>query len=126
MPAEGAFTFTSFLADVFVVFLFVALIWLLIMVIFDLFRRQDIPGWGKALWVIGLLLFPFIGVLAYMIVESKGMTERANQQAQQARDQLRSVVGFSVADEIKKLDELKKSGSLTNEEYTRLRGKLVQ
>ena len=49
MPAEGGFTFASFLADVFVVFLFVALIWLLIMVIFDLFRRQDIPGWGKAL-----------------------------------------------------------------------------
>jgi hypothetical protein len=75
--------------------------------------------------VIGFL-FPFIGVLAYMIVESKGMAERANQQAQHAPDKFRSVVGFSVADEVKKLDELSKSGSITNEEYTRLRGKIVQ
>jgi hypothetical protein len=126
MPFEGGFTFSNFLVDVFAVFMFVVLIWLLIIVSGDLFRRHDISGWGKALWVIGLVLFPYIGVLAYMIFESKGMAERANQLAQQTRDELRRVVGFSVADEIKKLDELKKSGSISNEEYTRLRGKLVQ
>jgi hypothetical protein len=126
MPADGGFSFGSFLADVFVVFMFVALIWLLIIVSGDLFRRHDISGWGKALWVIGLVLFPYIGVLAYLIFESTGMAERASQQAQQAKDELRRIVGFSVADEIKKLDELKKSGSITDEEYGRLRGKLVQ
>ena len=126
MPNEGGFTFANFLADVFAVFVFVVLIWLLYIVFSDLFRRQDISGWGKALWVVGLVLFPYLGVLAYMIVESKGMAERANQQAQQTRDDLRRVVGFSAADEIKKLDELKKSGSITDQEYARLRGKLVQ
>ena len=126
MPNEGVFTFANFLADVFAVFVFVVLIWLLYIVLSDLFRRHDISGWGKALWVIGLVLFPYIGVLAYMIIESKGMAERADQQAQQTQDEVRRVVGFSVADEIKKLDELKKSGSITDQEYARLRGRLVQ
>jgi hypothetical protein len=53
------------------------------------------------------------------------MAERTNQQAQQARDELRRVAGFSVADEIEKLDRLKKSGSITDQEFTRLRAKLV-
>ena len=107
MPNEGGFTFANFLADVFAIFLSVVFIWLLFIVFSDLFRRNDISGWGKALWVLGLVLFPYIGVLAYMIIESKGMAERANQQAQQARDELRRVVGFSAADEIKKLDEVR-------------------
>ena len=98
MPNEGGFTFANFLADVFAVFVFVVLIWLLYIVLSDLFRRHDISGWGKALWVIGLVLFPYIGVLAYMVIGSKGMAERADQQAQQTQDEVRRVVGFSVAD----------------------------
>jgi hypothetical protein len=54
------------------------------------------------------------------------MAERSSQQAQQARDELRRVVGFSAADEIEKLEKLKQSGSITNEEFARLRAKLVQ
>jgi hypothetical protein len=125
MPFEGGFTFANFLADVFTVFVFVVWFWLLIIVFGDLFRRHDISGWGKALWVIGLILFPYIGVLAYMITQAGGMAERSSQQALQARGELRRVVGFSTADEIGKLDQLKKSGSITSEEYARLRGKLV-
>ena len=54
------------------------------------------------------------------------MAERSAQQAQQAREQLRQMVGYSVADEIEKLDRLKKSGLITDQEFTRLRAKLVQ
>ena len=125
MPFEGGFTFANFLADVFTVFVFVVWFWLLIIVFGDLFRRHDISGWGKALWVIGLILFPYIGVLAYMITQAGGMAERAAQQGQQAREELRRVVGFSAADEIGKLDQLKKSGSITDQEYSRLRVRLV-
>ncbi len=125
MP-EGGFTFANFLADVLAVFVFVVWFWLLIVVFGDLFRRHDISGWGKALWVIGLIVFPYIGVFAYLITQSTGMTERSTQQALQTRDELRRVVGYSVADELKKLDELKKSGSITAEEYQRLRARLVQ
>jgi Short C-terminal domain/Phospholipase_D-nuclease N-terminal len=126
MPSEGGFSFANFLTDVITVFLFVVWFWLLIIVFSDLFRRQDISGWGKALWVIVLLLFPYLGVFGYMIFQGRGMAERSSQQVQQTRDELRRVVGFSVADEIKKLDQLKKSGAITEEEFARLRAKLVQ
>ena len=126
MPSEGGFTFASFLTDVLTVFVFVAWFWLLVITFSDLFRRHDISGWGKALWVIFLLILPYLGVFAYLISQSGGMAERSRQQAQQARDELRRVVGFSAADEIKKLDQLKKSGSITDEEFKRLRARLVE
>jgi|SRR3954447_17332427 len=122
--AEG-FTFRNFLADAFAVFMFVVWFWLLIIVIGDLLRRHDTSGWVKALWVIGLIVFPYVGIFAYMITQSRGMAERTGQQAQQAREDLRRVVGFSVADEIEKLDRLKKSGGITDQEFARLRAKLV-
>src|SRR5215813_9997899 len=122
--AEG-FTFRNFLADVFAIFVFVVWFWLLITVFSDLFRRHDVSGWVKAIWVIGLVVFPYLGVFAYMITQARGMDERSSQQAQQARDELRRVVGFSVADEIEKLDRLKKLGSITDQEFARLRAKLV-
>jgi hypothetical protein len=76
--------------------------------------------------VIALIVFPYIAIFAYMITQSTGMAERSAQQAQQAREELRRVVGYSVADEIEKLDRLKKSGSITDQEFARLRTKLVQ
>ena len=126
MLFEGGYTYSNFLAHIVAIFLFVVWFWLLIVVFGDLFRRQDISGWGKALWVIGLLVFSYLGLFVYMITQGRGMAERSNQQAQQARDELRRVVGFSVADEIQKLEELKKSGSISDAEFTRLRAKLVQ
>jgi hypothetical protein len=126
MPFEGGFSFANFVADVLTVFVFVVWFWLLCIVFSDLFRRHDISGWVKALWVIALMLFPFLGVFAYMIFQEPGMAERNSQQIQQTRDELRRVAGFSAADEISKLDQLKKSGSITGEEFARLRAKLVQ
>jgi len=105
--------------------MFVLWFWLLIIVIGDLFRRHDISGWGKAIWVIALVVFPYLAIFVYLITQSRGMAERNTQQAQVARDELRRVVGFSVADEIEKLDRLKKSGSITDAEFARLRAKLV-
>jgi uncharacterized membrane protein (DUF485 family) len=122
---QEGFTYRNFLLDALTVFFFVAWFWLLITVASDLFRRHDVSGWVKASWVIGLILFPFFFVLLYLIFQGRGMAERNAQQAQQARDELRRVVGFSVADEITKLDQLKKSGSITDVEYGRLRAKLV-
>jgi phospholipase D-like protein len=81
---------------------------------------------GKALWVIVVLVAPYIGIFAYMISQGRGMAERNATRAQQVRDELRSAIGFSIADEIEKLDRLKKSGSTTADEYARLRAKLVR
>jgi hypothetical protein len=126
MLFEGGFSFSNFLVDVLAVFVFVVWFWLLITVFMDLFRRHDISGWVKAIWVIALIIFPYLGVLVYLIAQSRGMAERNVQQAQQARDELRRVVGFSAADEIEKLERLKKAGSITDAEFARLRAKLVQ
>ena len=123
--SEG-FTFRNFLADAFAIFMFVLWFWLLITVFSDLFRRHDISGWIKALWIIALIVFPYIGIFVYLITQGRAMSERSSQQAQQAREELRRVVGFSAADEIEKLDRLRKSGSISDQEFTRLRAKLVQ
>lgn len=125
MLFQGGFTFTNFVADVFTIFMFVLWLWLLFAVSADLFRRHDVSGFAKVLWVLAFILFSFIGVLAYLLTQGRGMAERNQAQAYQARDELRQIVGFSVADEIAKLDKLKSSGSISNEEYARLRAKLI-
>ena len=122
---EGGYTYSNFLMNVVAIFAFVVWFWLLVIIYGDLFRRHDISGWGKALWVLALVLTSYLGILAYLITQGRGMAERNAQQAQQARDELRSVVGYSLADEIIKLDQLKKSGSITDDEFKRLRAKLV-
>jgi predicted membrane channel-forming protein YqfA (hemolysin III family) len=126
MLFSGGFTFPNFLTDVFSIFIFVLWFWLLITVFGDLFRRRDVSGLGKVLWVIVLIVFPYIGVFVYLISQGRGMAERRNQQVQQAREELRQVVGYSVADELEKLERLKNSSAISNEEYTRLRARAVQ
>jgi len=126
MLFNGGFSFANFLMDVLTVFVFVVWFWLLITIVGDLFRRQDVSGWVKALWIIFVILAPYIGVFVYMISQGRGMAERNEARAQQARDQIRNVIGFSVADEIEKLDRLKKSGFITDDEFARVRAKLVQ
>ena len=123
---QEGFTYRNFLLDVLTVFFFIVWFWLLITVASDLFRRRDISGWVKAIWVIGWIVFPFIFMLAYLIFQGRGMAERNAQQTRQARDELRSAIGFSVADEIEKLDRLKHAGSISDAEFARLRARLVQ
>jgi len=124
--SQEGFTYRNFLMDAVSIFVLIVWFWLLITVAADLFRRHDISGWIKALWVIAWIVVPYLGVLAYLIFQGRGMAERNVQQVQQARDDLRRVVGFSVADEIEKLNKLKLAGSISDVEFTRLRAKLVQ
>jgi predicted membrane channel-forming protein YqfA (hemolysin III family) len=126
MLFPGGFTFSNFLADVFSIFIFVLWFWLLITVFADLFRRRDISGVGKVIWVIVLVVLPYLGVFVYLISQGRGMAERQSQRAQEAREELRQVVGFSVADELEKLERLKNSGTISNDEYSRLRARAVQ
>ena len=126
MLFSGGFTFGNFIADAFTIFMFILWFWLLIVVSGDLFRRHDVSGFAKVLWVIAFILFSYLGVFAYLLTEGRGMAERNKAQANEDRDELRRIVGFSPADEITKLDNLKASGSITEQEYSRLRTKLVQ
>ena len=126
MLFQGGFSFSNFVADVFAVFVFVLWFLLLITVASDLFRRHDVSGFGKTLWVILLIILPYIGVFAYLLTQGRGMAERNNARARQARDDLRQAIGFSVADEIEKLDRLKQNGAISDQEYARLRERVVQ
>jgi hypothetical protein len=126
MLLAGGFTFSNFLADVLAIFIFVLWFWLLITVFSDLYRRHDISGWAKAIWVIALIIFPYLGIFIYLITQHRGMAERQSQRVQQAREDMRHFVGYSVADELDKLERLKNSGTISNDEYTRLRARAVQ
>ena len=126
MLFDGGFTFTNFATDLLTIFLFILWFWLLITVAGDLFRRSDMSGFGKILWVILLIVLPYIGIFAYLLTQGRGMGQRNEEQARRARDDLRQIVGYSAADEILKLDKLKSAGSITDQEYSRLRARLVQ
>lgn len=126
MLFPGGFTFANFVTDVFSVFIFILWFWLLITVAGDLFRRKDISGWGKVLWVVLLIVLPYIAIFAYLLTQGRGMAERNEARTLQARDDLRQIVAFSAADEIEKLDRLKAAGSISEQEYTRLRSRVVQ
>lgn len=115
----------NFAAFAFVVFIFVLWLWLLISVIGDLFRRGDIGGFGKVLWIIFLVLLPYLGVFAYILTQGKGMGQRSIEQARKAQQDLRDFVGFSPADELRKIDELKAAGSISADEHGRLRAKII-
>jgi ABC-type multidrug transport system fused ATPase/permease subunit len=126
MLFEGGFTFTNFVADAFAVFMFILWFWLLMTVSGDLFRRHDVSGFGKVLWVIVLIVLPYIGIFAYIFTQGGGMAERDQARSKQARDELRQALGFSAADEIEKLNRLKSTGSISEQEYARLRSQIVQ
>jgi hypothetical protein len=126
MLFSGGFTFSNFLADVLSIFIFVLWFWLLITVCGDLFRRRDVSGWAKAIWVIVLIVLPYLGIFFYLITQGRGMADRQNQRVQRAREELRHFVGFSAADELEKLERLRKSNVISNEEYARLRPRVMQ
>jgi uncharacterized membrane protein YcjF (UPF0283 family) len=111
-------------------FFWVAWIWVLVTIISDLFRRHDTSGWTKALWTIVLIVLPFLGVLAYMIINGQGMSERSLKQAQQNRSQfddyVQSVAGSGgAASEIEKAKGLLDSGAITQSEFDSLKAKVL-
>jgi energy-coupling factor transporter transmembrane protein EcfT len=109
-------------------FAWVVWIWMMIVILTDVFRRTDIGGWAKAAWVVFLIILPFVGVLVYLIAEHKGMEERqteAAQQAQQQTDQyIRSVSG-GPTNEIEKAKSLLDSGAITQTEFDALKAKAL-
>ena len=125
MLFDGGFTFANFLVDALAIFMLFVWLYLLITIFSDLFSRHDISALGKVLWVIVLIALPYIGVFAYILTQSSGMAERRHAQISHAQDELRRVVGYSPADEIAKLEKLKSAGSITGQEFDRLRARLV-
>jgi Phospholipase_D-nuclease N-terminal/Short C-terminal domain len=122
-------TFGHLLLTVLEVFLLVAWFWILITIISDLFRDHEVSGWGKALWVLFLILLPILGTLIYLIARGQGMRERAIKEQAEARQHfeayVRETAGTSSADELQKLSELKQRGDLSDAEFERAKAKLL-
>ncbi len=113
-------------------FLFIIWIWLLIMVFMDVFRSHDIGGLAKALWVIFIIILPFLGVFVYLIARGGKMHERAAAQAadqQKAFDayvkQAAGTSGDTTADQLSKLAGLKSQGVITDAEFDAQKAKIL-
>ncbi len=113
-------------------FLFVIWIWLLIMVFMDVFRSHDIGGLAKALWVIFIIILPFLGVFVYLIARGGKMHERAAEQAAQQQKAFDSYVreaagtpGGDTASQLSKLADLKSQGVLTDAEFDAQKAKIL-
>jgi hypothetical protein len=107
------------------VFLVVAYIVVMFQIITDLFRRTC-SGWSKAGWVIGLIFFPFVTAVIYLIVHGRGMTDRQRAAAQHTEAYLRRIAGTSSADEIAKAKALLDAGTITPSEYDSLKYRALQ
>jgi hypothetical protein len=119
----GEFGTGQVLWDMLWFFLFFIWIWLLFIVFTDIFRSDDLSGWGKALWVIFIVVLPYLGVFVYVIARGRKMQEHAVNQAQRMdaaqRQYIQSVAGSGggAADEISRLADLKAKGVITDEEF---------
>lgn len=111
-------------------FSWVIWIWIVITVLADVFRRHDISGWGKAAWVIFIIVLPFLGVLIYLVGNGKHMAERNQQQSQAARSEFDDYVKTVAAPggpaaEIEKAKQLQDSGAITQAEFEALKAKAL-
>lgn len=115
--------------SIFMIFLFVAWIWVLIGVISDVFRSNDLSGMEKALWVLGIIVVPWLGVLAYLVIRGQSMAERNAQAVAEAeklrRAYIQEAAGSSTAEELSKLAELRDKGVITDAELQAQKTKLL-
>lgn len=124
------YPFLEVIWTMFVFFAFIIWIWILITIFADLFRRKDASGGKKALWIVFLILLPFIGVLTYLIMNHDGMADRNMAQVQKQQEQMdayvKSVAGSGgAAGEIEKAKTLLDSGAISQEEYDAIKAKAL-
>jgi hypothetical protein len=124
------YSFWEILWWMLVFFAWVIWFWLLITVFADLFRRHDIGGGKKTLWIVFVILLPFVGVFGYLISQGRGMAERSGKQMAAAQAQqeayIKSVAGSGgAADEIDKAKKLLDSGAITQAEFDAMKAKAL-
>ena len=128
MPIATDYPFLNILWSMLVFVGFIMWIWLAIMVFIDIFRRHDIGGFAKTLWVLFIIFIPLFGVLIYLLVYSKGIAER-NAQAAQANQQafderVRQAAGGPTS-EIANAKQLLDSGAITQQEFDQIKAKAL-
>ena len=113
-------------------FLWILWFFLLFRIILDIFRSKDLGGWGKAGWLIFVIILPFLGVFIYLIARGGKMQEHAVQQAKDQDQAMRAYIqdvnassGGGTADQLAKLNDLKNQGVLTDAEFQAQKAKLL-
>jgi predicted PurR-regulated permease PerM len=126
----SSYPFLNLLWDILIVFAWIIFIWIAITVLIDVFRRHDISGWGKAAWVIFVVVLPWIGVLAYLIVNHQGMADRRMNELQASQkqfdDYVRQAAGTGgAASEIEKAKQLLDNGTISQAEFDAIKAQVL-
>lgn len=107
-------------------------IWLLIAIFSDIFRDHELSGWGKALWSLGIIIVPWLGALAYLVVRGRSMNERALAESKRREEAFGQYVvqtaaggSTSTADELAKLADLREKGTISDEEFEHAKAKTL-
>jgi len=113
----------------FEIFIFIAYLMVMFHIIGDIFRDRELGGFSKALWIIGLIFLPIITALIYLIARGKGMAERQREVVQKVRSQqeeyIKGVAGVSPADQIARAKALLGEGTITQDEFQKLKAKAL-
>jgi hypothetical protein len=130
MVVAADYPFLDVLWTMIIFFAWVAWIWMLVLILGDVFRRRDIGGWSKAAWCAFMIVLPFLGVLAYLIAQHDGIAERNAEQAQQAQKEFDERVKASAAHngaaaEIEKAEQLLSRGTISQAEFDSLKAKAL-
>ena len=122
----------GFFWSMMIFFLFFIWLWLLFRIFVDIFRSHDLGGFAKTLWIVFIIILPFLGVFVYVIARGNSMTQRSIDQAQEQRAQFDAYVrqtastsGASNADELAKLADLKDKGVITQADFDTAKAKLL-
>ena len=111
------------------IFFFVIWIWILVAIISDLFRDHELSGGWKALWIFFLIVVPFLSALVYLIARGHGMRDRSIKEQAEVRKHfdsyVRETAGTTPVDELHKLNDLKEKGAISDEEFDRMKAKLI-
>jgi hypothetical protein len=114
----------EFIWYMFIFYLWFMVIWMFIQIFADIFRRENLSGWGKAGWIFLIFVLPFVGILAYVISRPKNTEQdqrmMADMQATQAR-----MEGGSALDDIAKAQTLLDKGSITQPEFDSIKAKAL-
>jgi hypothetical protein len=130
VPIAADYPFLNILWTMILFFTWVIWIWMMVIILTDVFRRGDISGWGKAGWTVFLIVLPFLGALSYLITQHQGMADRqaeaARGQKAQMDDYVRSVASSGgPAAEIDKAKQLLDSGAINQTEFDALKAKAL-
>ena len=130
MQLAADYPFMDVLWTMIIFFCWVVWIWMMVVILSDVFRRRDIGGWSKALWVAFMIVLPFLGALVYVIAQHDGMAERNVKSAahaqQQYDDHIRSVTQYDgAASEIEKAKQLLDGGTINQEEFDQLKAQAL-